>query len=90
MFATHPPAHRAFPDLGIEQDPKLFSFFGRNGAEVKVGAHSQKLSLNKRASTRGLLTTVCTSLPTSFDSFFLLADLSVLLENVCKYHPVKL
>ena len=77
MFATHPPAHRAFPDLGIEQDPKLFSFFRRNGAEVRVVAHSQKLSLNKRASTRGLLTIVCTSLPTSFDSFFFCFQISV-------------
>lgn len=24
MFAAHPPAHRAFPDLGTEEEPKLF------------------------------------------------------------------
>lgn len=46
MFAAHPPAHRAFPDLGTEEEPKLFSFSRRNKAEVRVGAHSQKLLNN--------------------------------------------
>lgn len=46
MFAAHPPAHHAFPDLGTEEEPKLFSFSRRNKAEVRVGAHSQKLLIN--------------------------------------------
>lgn len=48
--------------------------------------------LNKRASTRGLLTTMHVSncqLPLILFFFFCLPDSSVLLANMCKYQAVK-
>ena len=65
MFAPYAPAQGAFPDLGF-----LFLEEVELKSELVPAARS---FLNKRASTRGLLTTECTSLPTSsglFVSFF--------------------
>ena len=36
MFATHPPAHHAFPELGTEEEPKLFSFPGEIGLKSEL------------------------------------------------------
>lgn len=58
MFATDPPAHLAFPDHGIEEDPNVFF----PPAEIELKSELLPIArscLNKRASTRGLLTTVC-------------------------------
>ena len=89
MFAPYPPAQGAFPDVGF-----LFLEEVELKSELVPAARS---FLNKRASTRGLLTTECTSLPTSsglfvsfFFFFFWLPDFSVLSENMGTHQPFKL